>query len=191
MNQAHINDLENQKRNLETKFPELATLRTASGQLDIRIERARLAGMKSKLDDLRRQKTELQDRMKQLAEIGPQIASLERNKDLEQENYKYYSGTLEKARVDEALDPSKMPNISAVQRPSPPVMVTRIRDRVALGLAGGGLGLGLVLALGMELVLNRTFKRRSELELQLRTPVMVAIPDYAVNGRFRLPWKNA
>src|SRR5205807_7718410 len=30
----------------------------------------------------------------------------------------------------------------------------------------------------------------SELELQLRTPVMVAIPDYAVNGRFRLPWKN-
>src|SRR2546430_11889717 len=54
MNQAHINDLEDQKRNLEKKFPELATLRTsgASGQLDIRVERARLAGMKSKLDDL-------------------------------------------------------------------------------------------------------------------------------------------
>src|SRR5438132_1860775 len=89
MNQAHINDLENQKRNLETKFPELATLRTASGQLDVRIERARLAGMKSKLDDLRRQKTELQDRMKQLADIGPQITGLERNKQLEEENYKY------------------------------------------------------------------------------------------------------
>src|SRR5438067_256088 len=95
MNQAHINDLENQKRNLEKKFPELATLRTASGQLDIRTERARLAGMKSKLDDLRRQKIELQDRMKQLADIGPQIASLERNKDLEEQNYKYYSGTLQ------------------------------------------------------------------------------------------------
>src|SRR5438105_5919753 len=83
MNQAHITDLENQKRNLEKKFPELATLRTAgaSGQLDIRIERARLAGMKSKLDDLRRQKIELQDRVKQLADIGPQINSLERNKE--------------------------------------------------------------------------------------------------------------
>src|SRR5438874_5719649 len=124
MNQAHINDLENQKRNLEKKFPELATLRTASGQLDIRTERARLAGMRSKLDDRRRQKIELQDRMKQLAEIGPQIASLERNKELEEANYKYYSGTLEKARVDEALDPSKMPNISAIQRPSPPGIVT-------------------------------------------------------------------
>src|SRR5438034_4346806 len=125
MNQAHINDLENQKRNLEKKFPELATLQIkgGSGQLDVRIERAHLAGMKSKLDDLRRQKIELQDRMKQLAEVGPQIASLERNKEMEEGNYKYYSGTLQKARVDEALDPSKMPNISPIQRPSPPAMV--------------------------------------------------------------------
>src|SRR5436190_22918338 len=154
MNQAHINDLENQKRNLEKKFPELATLRTASGQLDIRTERARLAGMRSKLDDLRRQKIELQDRVKQLADIGPQIASLERNKDLEEQNYKYYSGTLQKARVDEALDPSKMPNISAIQRPSPPGMVTTTRNKIALGLAGGGLALGLGLALLLELAFN-------------------------------------
>jgi len=191
MNQAHINDLENQKRNLEKKFPELATLRTASGQLDIRTERARLAGMKSKLDDLRRQKIELQDRMKQLADIGPQIASLERNKDLEEQNYKYYSGTLQKARVDEALDPSKMPNISAIQRPSPPGIVTKTRDKIALGLAGGGLALGLGLALLFELVFNHSYKRRSEVELQLRSPVMLSIPYQGTDGRrLRLPWKN-
>src|SRR5438309_1917712 len=75
MNQAHINDLENQKRNMEKKFPELASTVTkgVSGQLDVRIERARLAGMKSKLDDLRRQKIELQERIRQMADIGPQI----------------------------------------------------------------------------------------------------------------------
>jgi polysaccharide biosynthesis transport protein len=193
MNQDHINDLENQKRNLEKKFPDLASLRTSgSGQLDIRVERARLAGMKSKLDDLRRQKAELQDRMKQLAEVGPQIASLERNKELEEANYKYYSGTLEKARVDEALDPSKMPNISAIQRPSPPGMVTKIRDRIALGFAGGGLVLGIGLALLFEMVLNHSYKRRSEVELQLRSPVMLSIPYQGTNGRrrLRLPWKN-
>src|SRR5438477_8876268 len=48
MNQAHINDLENQKRELERKFTELAiTGARGSGQLDLRVERARLAGMKS------------------------------------------------------------------------------------------------------------------------------------------------
>src|SRR5262249_41117626 len=146
MNQAHINDLENQKRTFEKKYPELATTKGTSGQMDLKVERARLAGMKSKLDDLRRQRTELQERMKQLADIGPQIDGLERTKAMEEENYKYYSENLQKARVDEALDPSKMPNISAIQRPSPPALVTKTRDRIALGLAGGGLALGSGLA---------------------------------------------
>ena len=39
---------------------------------------------------------------------------------MDETNYKYFAASLEKARVDEALDPSKMPDISAVQRPSPP-----------------------------------------------------------------------
>src|SRR6266513_1287295 len=191
MNQAHINDLENQKRDFERKFPELAISGArGSGQLDLRVERARLAGMKSKLDDLRRQKVELQDRMKQLADVGPQIASLERNKELEEANYKYYSGTLQKARVDEALDPSKMPNISAIQRPSPPGIVTTTRNKIALGFAGGGLALGISLALLFEMVLNHSYKRRSEVELQLRSPVMLSIPYQGSNGRLRLPWKN-
>jgi succinoglycan biosynthesis transport protein ExoP len=191
MNQAHINELENQKRDFEKKFPELAiTGARGSGQLDLRVERARLAGMKSKLDDLRRQKIELQDRMKQLADVGPQIASLERAKELEEQDYKYYSGTLQKARVDEALDPSKMPNISAIQRPSPPGKVTTTRDKIALGFAGGGLALGLAVALLFELVLSHSYKRRSEIELQLRSPVMLTIPYQGANGRLRLPWKS-
>src|SRR6476660_6473621 len=186
MNQAHINELENQKRDFEKKFPELAiTGARGAGQLDLRVERARLAGMKSKLDDLRRQKIESQDRMKQLADAGPQIASLERAKELEEQNYKYYSGALQKARVDEALDPSKMPNISAIQRPSPPGLVTKTRNKIALGFVGGGLVLGLGIALLSELVLRRSYTRRSEIEHQLRSPVMLSIPyqRQSANGR--------
>src|SRR4030095_15597482 len=83
MNQTHITELEKQKQDLEKKFPELATLahKGASGSLDLRVERARLAGMRSKLDDLRRQKKDLEERVKQLGDVGPQIASLDRQKE--------------------------------------------------------------------------------------------------------------
>ena len=57
---------------------------------------------------------------KQLSELAPQIEDLERKTEMDEANYKYFAASLEKARIDEALDPSKMPNISAVQRPSPP-----------------------------------------------------------------------
>ncbi len=73
---------------------------------------------------------------------------------MDEANYKYFAASLEKARIDEALDPSKMPNISAVQRPSPPSLETKKRDKIALALAGGGHSLGhsarVVKGLGFE-----------------------------------------
>src|SRR5438309_2025053 len=185
---AQIADLENEKRKSETKFPSLATL--GSPQSDLGNERAKLAGFEAKTEILKSQLDGIRERIKQLADTTPQIANLERSKELEEANYKYFEGSLEKARVDEALDPSKMPNISAVQRASPPSLVTKLRNRVALGLGFGGLAIGLGIALLWDSLLNRTVKRRSELELQLHTPVMMSIPYAGVNGRLRLPWKK-
>lgn len=193
MNQAAIDDLESQKKTLEKKYPELSA--KGGGQtgnrLDPSSERARLAGIKAKVEDLRNRRNGLQDKLKQLADLAPQIASLERERDLQEANYKYFQGTLEKARVDEALDPTKMPNISAVQRPSPPSRVTKTRDRAAIVLAGGGLGLGLLISLFLELLVHRSFKRRGEIESTLHAPVMLSIPEERGRaGRKKLPWKN-
>src|SRR5438309_1230683 len=190
MNQAHINDLEHQKDVLEKKFPSLAIIGASKGAQDLGSERARLAGMEAKGDTLRRQLVTIQERMKRLSDAAPEIVRLERNKELEETNYKYFQGTLEKARIDEALDPSKMPNISAVQRPSPPGLVTKTRNRIALALAGGGLALGIAISLISELLVNRTFKRRTDLEQLLRSPAMLSIPQQGTNARLRLPWKN-
>src|SRR6478672_1919535 len=185
---AQIADLENEKRKSETKFPSLATL--GSPQSDLGNERAKLAGFEAKTEILKSQVGSIREQIKKLADTTPQIANLERSKELEEANYKYFEGSLEKARVDEALDPSKMPNISAVQRASPPSLVTKLRDRVALGLGFGGLAIGLGIALLWDLLLNRTVKRRSELELQLHTPVILSLPYAGVNVRFGLPWKK-
>jgi uncharacterized protein involved in exopolysaccharide biosynthesis/Mrp family chromosome partitioning ATPase len=151
-------------------------------------ERARVAGIEAKVETLKSLLHDIQQRMKQLSELSPQIEELQRKREIDEANYKYFAASLEKARVDEALDPSKMPNISAVQRPSPPILATTKRDKIAMGLAGGGAALGIALALLRGLVLNRTVRRPLELETQLHIPLMLSIPYSAArNGHLALP----
>src|SRR6266513_4263269 len=90
-------------------------------------EKARVAGIEAKIGTLKTKLRDVQQRSKQLSELAPQIEDLERKKEMDAANYKYFAASLEKARVDEALDPTKMPNISAVQRPSPPGLETKKR----------------------------------------------------------------
>jgi uncharacterized protein involved in exopolysaccharide biosynthesis/Mrp family chromosome partitioning ATPase len=150
--------------------------------------KAQVAGIEAKVETIKARLRDIQQRMKQLSELGPQMEDLERKRELDETNYRYFAASLEKARIDEALDPSKMPNISAVQRPSPPMLETKTRDKIALGLAGGGVALGIALALIRGLVLNRTVGRPLELETQLHIPLMLSIPySNARNGHLALP----
>jgi uncharacterized protein involved in exopolysaccharide biosynthesis/Mrp family chromosome partitioning ATPase len=155
-------------------------------------EKARVAGIEAKVATLKARLRDVQQRIKQLSEVTPQMVDLERKRELEEANYKYFAESLEKARIDEALDPSKMPNISAVQRPSPPVMDTKTRHKITFALAGGGLLLGIAIALLRGVVLNRTVGRPLELETRLHIPLMLSIP-YANsrNGHLALPSNGA
>jgi uncharacterized protein involved in exopolysaccharide biosynthesis/Mrp family chromosome partitioning ATPase len=150
--------------------------------------KAQVAGTEAKIEALKSRLRDIQQRTKQLSELAPQIEELERKREMDEANYKYFAASLEKARIDEALDPSKMPNISAVQRPSPPILETKTRDKIALGLAGGGAALGIALALFRGLFLNRTVGRPLELETRLHIPLMISIPRSAGrNGHLALP----
>ena len=152
---------------------------------DEKTNKAKVTGTQAKIETLKSRLGDIQRRTKQLSELAPQIEDLERKKEMDEANYKYFAASLEKARVDEALDPSKIPNISAVQRPSPPSLETKKRDKILMGLAGGGLALGIALALLKGLVLNQSVGRPLQLETRLHIPLMLSIP-YA-NGRFALP----
>jgi uncharacterized protein involved in exopolysaccharide biosynthesis len=151
-------------------------------------EKARVAGIEAKVETLKTKLHDTQQKMKQLSEMSPQMEDLERKRGLDEANYKYFAASLEKARVDEALDPSKMPNISAVQRPSSPMLETKMRNKIALGLAGGGIALGIALALLRGVALNRTVGRPLQLETQLHIPLMLSIPySNGRNGHLVLP----
>lgn len=193
--QTQIADLETQRRDLEKRFPDLpATLSAAGGppgQAPANAtEKGRLAAMEARTEMLKLRLRDVQEEMKRLSDFSSQMADLERSKELEEGNYKYFEATLQKARVDEALDPSKMPNISAVQRPTPARRVSAKRKKIVLGLAGGGLGLGLAIAFLIEMVLSRSVKRPLELERRLQTPLLLSIPNYSLNGRSRLRLKS-
>jgi uncharacterized protein involved in exopolysaccharide biosynthesis/Mrp family chromosome partitioning ATPase len=155
-------------------------------------EKSRVAGMEAKVALLKSRLGDIQQRTTQLSALTPQMEELERKRELDEANYKYFAESLEKARVDEALDPSKMPNISAVQRPSPPVLETTTRFKKTLALVAGGLAVGIAIALLKELLLNRTVGRPLELETRLQIPLMLSIP-YANsrNGHLPLPSNGA
>jgi succinoglycan biosynthesis transport protein ExoP len=184
--QTQIDDLENERKGMEKKSPDLPSLAQAAASPgkpgEAVTESARLAGLEARTQELKARLADVQGRMKKLTDMAPEIGDLERKKEMEETNYKYFATTLEKARVDEALDPSKIPNISAVQRPSAPFLITKTRDKIALGLACGGLALGIALALLRDLILSQAIRRPSQLEAQLHTSILLSIPDISSNG---------
>ena len=171
---------QNQWRSKSSPAGKTQTLDSVKAQ--VLSTQAKIEAFKARLHDNRQ-------RTKQLSEVSPQMEELERRREMDEANYKYFAASLEKARVDEALDPSKMPNISAVQRPSPPGLEMKTRIKVSLVLAGGGIALGIALALLRGLVLNRTVGRPLQVETHLRIPLMLSIPRSSAsrNGHLALP----
>jgi uncharacterized protein involved in exopolysaccharide biosynthesis/Mrp family chromosome partitioning ATPase len=187
-NQAEVDDVNHQLRNLEKTYPDLPSqagpiASTKSNEFNPVAETAHLAGLRAKKNALASRLEDVRKKITELAQVTPQIADLERQRQLEETNYKYFQATLEKARVDEALDPSKIPNISAVQRPSSPKLVTKARNQIMTAAAIGGLGLAIAFALLKELVLNRAVSRPVEIEKRIGINALMSIPlNSTTNG---------
>jgi polysaccharide biosynthesis transport protein len=191
---AQIQELEKQRADLEKDYPTLLNTAAVSvvgrgAQPDITSERATLAGLESKVAALTARMSSLQAQAKTISEVAPRIQELERKAEVDETNYKHSEASLQKARIDETLDPSRMPNISVVQTPSPAMKAKRNVQKVVLGIAGGGFAVGIGLALLIELMLDKTIKRPLELEKQLHVPLLMSIP-YLHPGRSPLRLGN-
>ena len=185
---AQIAAIQKQRQDLERKYPALIGMASsvagnAPARPDILSERAQLVGIQSRVNILKNRVNELKARANVIDELGPRIEQLEREKDVVEGNYKHSEASLEKARIDETLDPSRMPNISVVQSPTPAEKVKRDVTKFVFALAGGGIAVGLAMALVIEMVLDRSVKRSLELEKQLRIPVLLSIPHLGLGSR--------
>ncbi len=188
---AQLEALEQKKADLERRYPSLAASVVgisggsgAGASPDVVSERAHLAAVRARAESLKQTFTTYTGLAGELAGIGAQIRELERRREIEETNYKYYEQSLERARIDEALDPSKIPNIGIVQSPSPALRVTGEKRNILLAIVAAGLALGGGLAFVSDKVLDRTIRRRFELESHFGLPQLLTIPN-ARTGRAR------
>jgi succinoglycan biosynthesis transport protein ExoP len=144
---------------------------------ELEVEKTKLKGLEAKIAsyeaDLHNQNT----RITELAVLEPQIAELERRREMEDAEYRMLETNLKKARVDRTLDPAQMGEIRVVDQPSVPVRTySDLMKKIILGLAGAGVGVGVGLAFLIELVIDRRIKRPTEIESRLQLPLMLSIP---------------
>jgi len=181
-----INEVVTKHTNLSKQYPEFEIAnkketensRRAQPILSLKEEIALESALKAKLASIHTQAKFLDSEVTRISALGFQLQELERRRQLEEEKYRYFQTSLEKARLDETLDPSQIPNISVIQSPSPPIR--SIDDKalkMIIGTAFVGLLGGVALAFLIEIVIDRKVSRPLEIINRLQIPVMMVIPQ--------------
>lgn len=169
------------KRQLEQEYPALLSSPVVPPTLglntnDVAQAVARVLSLEAKLKVLSNQIARISAEAARVAAIEPRLVELERKRELDEANLRYYSASLEKARVEESLGAGKITNIGIVQAPSPAARdLFEFAKPMALCL-GGGLALGIALAFGLERMFNVAIRRPVDIERNLRIPLMLSIP---------------
>jgi succinoglycan biosynthesis transport protein ExoP len=180
---SQIADVEKLRGALEEKYPglldsALAGSPSQTARHELVTEKAQLLALEAKTEALATRVNGIRERFKRFSELRAQLADLGRRKEVEETNYKYFQSSLERARIDETLDPSRMPNISVVQKPLTAEKYSKDKRTLVLSLAFGGWAIGIAIALLKELLMDRTVKRRVELETRLSIPLVLSIPYF-------------
>jgi succinoglycan biosynthesis transport protein ExoP len=186
-----ITETTKQKKELEDKNPALVNVYVPS--LDISTQETPAAGgsdrvlaLRSRIIALRGQLNQIQTEAAAIGQAESKISDLERKKQIEEGNYQGFAKSLEQARIDEALGPGRVSNISSIQRPTPPFKDRSKRFKNMLVIIMGGILGGVAWAFLIEFYLDGSVKRPREIESRLKLPLFLSIPDLSQNGQKHL-----
>jgi succinoglycan biosynthesis transport protein ExoP len=192
-----IAEAEKLKTQLEEENPALLAVKLSetknvtaaqdsSPRTDFLAEMARVTALQSKIRVLNDQLESIRKEATTVEEAEGSILELQRKKELEEANYKYFSQSLEQSQIDEALGAGRVSNISEIQAPSPPTRAaSKLRKTMAMALFGGVFG-AFALAFLIEFFLDQTLKRPKEIETTLGLPLFLSIPLMSRNGKPQL-----
>jgi uncharacterized protein involved in exopolysaccharide biosynthesis/Mrp family chromosome partitioning ATPase len=137
---------------------------------------SRVIELNAKISELTNQLASVAQEAARVEAFEIEIRELQRQKEVEETQYKSYAAGLEQSRVNDSVGPGKLPNIAPIQAPTPPAKdFTRLKKKVGM-VAAGGLGAGIALAFLIELFLDQTVRRAKEIQRKMHLPVFLSIP---------------
>ncbi len=157
-------------------------------QADLLAEQSNLAAYTARELNLRSLIAQARNEMESFNNSSATVARLQRQLEIDQDNYRKYSEDLEQARIDSGLKNEKLSNISIIQEATLPLkstVTTRAIYSMVFGIFFGLFG-GLALAFIFEL-LDHTVKRFDDVENYLGLPALGVIP--VLDGAAGVPWK--
>jgi polysaccharide biosynthesis transport protein len=183
LNQQQMNNNEAKRRELVKQYPQLMTevalldRNSKDPKLTMLEQRAHLAAINARVEVFGSHLEEIKTQFNDQYAIGAEIEVLERRKQMEDAEYRSLELNLKNAKIDQTLDPSRMPNITMVQQPSHPIRTyAKMTQKIIMGLAGSGVAVGVGIAFLIELLLDRRVSRPIEIETRLQLPLLLSIP---------------
>lgn len=180
---------EKQVRQFETNYPGIARMLAAApsaptpGRPAVISEPNQVELLQAKVAILKSQLARLQSLANALMDAEIRLTELERTKQLQETNYRYYQVNLDQVTVDEALGPGKVMGIDMVQSPSAPAQDSKSAMKPLAMALFGPFGFGLALAFLIDVVLDQSIRRPSELRRSTSIPLMASIPEQPGLGR--------
>jgi len=149
---------------------------------------AELAKAKADLSGFQARETSLvtivngyKEQAQQMEQQGILQGDLMRTEKADEANYLLYTKKKEEARIEDALDRTRLLNVSVAQGPMLPSLPTRSPWVFALVacLLAAAVSLGVVFAIDYA---DQSFRTPSEVMSELRIPVLAAVPIHRTNG---------
>jgi polysaccharide biosynthesis transport protein len=193
---TRITDLEQKKKKLDEEDPRLAkseehTSGSAAASVDPSVQASRISALAARIAVFKEQLEVIRAEAAKGYQAEEKISQLQRQKELQETNYRYFQANLEQAHSDESITAGKVSNINVVQEPSPPARFSsKTFKPMAIALVLGVFG-GLGLAFFIEFVLDRSVRRPTDVKRVLRLPLFLTIPRVLRNGHARVPLIDA
>ena len=142
-------------------------------------QRALLDGLTAREARLTTDAETLRAKLRSLTMHEDELASMQRDVMVVENEYKQYMNSFQAAEISDALDRNKVGNLSVIQNATKPVSTVRTQKK-AMALLAFGIMMGLAAGIGMAFLLNwldHSVKTNDDIEKGLGLPVLAVLPN--------------